>query len=82
LREAGVEAVVDVRRFPMSKFEHFNRENLESILKKNGIDYYYLGEKPLKAVVPHKKVRLTTIISVRSWEVLGRVVSTAQNDRI
>uniref|UniRef100_A0A7V3ZZQ5 DUF488 domain-containing protein n=2 Tax=candidate division WOR-3 bacterium TaxID=2052148 RepID=A0A7V3ZZQ5_UNCW3 len=45
LREAGVEAVVDVRRFPRSKFEHFNRENLESILKKNGIDYYYLGEK-------------------------------------
>jgi len=45
LKEAGVEVVVDVRRFPRSKFEHFNRENLQSILKKNGIEYYYLGEK-------------------------------------
>ena len=45
LKDAKVEVVVDVRRFPRSKFEHFNRENLESILKKNGIDYYYLGEK-------------------------------------
>lgn len=45
LKEAGIEVVVDVRRFPRSKFEHFNRENLESILKKNGIEYYYLGEK-------------------------------------
>jgi uncharacterized protein (DUF488 family) len=45
LKGAGVEVVVDVRRFPKSKFEHFNRENLENGLKLAGIDYYYLGDK-------------------------------------
>lgn len=45
LKEAGVEVVVDVRRFPKSKFEHFNRENLENSLKEAGIDYFYLGDK-------------------------------------
>ncbi|MDI6850720.1 MAG: DUF488 domain-containing protein [bacterium] len=45
LKETGVEIVVDVRRFPKSKFEHFNRENLEISLKEVGIEYYYLGDK-------------------------------------
>ena len=45
LAEYGVEAVVDVRRFPRSrKYPHFNRENLKEALEKRGIDYFWLGD--------------------------------------
>lgn len=37
-----IEVVADVRRWPTSKlFLHFKKENLEKILKENGIDYYH-----------------------------------------
>ena len=29
LKAYGIELVVDVRRFPTSKFEHFKKENIE-----------------------------------------------------
>ncbi|MCM8778718.1 MAG: DUF488 domain-containing protein [Candidatus Omnitrophica bacterium] len=45
LRYYGIELVVDIRRFPTSKFAHFKRENLEKFLKKENIDYFYLGEE-------------------------------------
>ncbi len=41
----GVETLVDVRRFPTSKLEHFKRENLEAFLRRDGIDYVYLEDK-------------------------------------
>jgi uncharacterized protein (DUF488 family) len=42
LKEYKIEAVVDVRRFPFSKFfPHFKKENLEKILKKNKIEYFH-----------------------------------------
>lgn len=40
-----IEAIVDVRRFPTSRFEHFIRENLTPLLQENGIAYLYLGEE-------------------------------------
>jgi len=40
-----IEMVVDVRRFPTSKFEHFKREQLGRLLAKAGIEYCYLGEE-------------------------------------
>jgi len=40
----GIEAVIDVRRFPASKLEHFRRSNLESMLKDEMILYHYLGD--------------------------------------
>ncbi|MBW2056289.1 MAG: DUF488 domain-containing protein [Deltaproteobacteria bacterium] len=39
----GIVSVVDVRRFPTSRFEHFRRENLEKALAAEGFDYLYLG---------------------------------------
>lgn len=40
LREAGVEGVADVRRFPASRrFPHFNRDALEASLPASGIGY-------------------------------------------
>ena len=45
LAEYGVEAVVDVRRFPRSrKYPYFNRENLKEALERRGIDYLWLGD--------------------------------------
>jgi uncharacterized protein (DUF488 family) len=45
LTNHGVEVVVDVRRFPTSRFEHFGKENLARLLSKAGIDYTYMGEE-------------------------------------
>lgn len=39
----GVEVVVDVRKFPSSRFEHFYQENLARLLSEMGIDYVYMG---------------------------------------
>ncbi len=44
LTKHSVEVLVDVRRFPTSKFEHFKIENLKSILKENDIDYVWISE--------------------------------------
>jgi len=41
LHSFGIEAVVDVRRFPTSKFAHFRREELEEILREEGIAYFF-----------------------------------------
>ena len=45
LMKHGIQILVDVRRFPTSKHEHFKRENLEKYLEKYGIKYIYLGDK-------------------------------------
>jgi len=45
LSSHGVEVMVDVRRFPFSRFEHFRREKLEGLLPEAGIDYIYVGEE-------------------------------------
>lgn len=37
-----IECVVDIRRFPKSKFPHFTRENLKLHLRSNGIDYVWM----------------------------------------
>jgi len=44
LKRHGIDLVVDVRRFPKSKDEHYLRENLERELPKHGISYVYLGD--------------------------------------
>jgi len=45
LSSHGVEVVVDVRRFPSSRFEQFCREKLEGLLPEARIDYIYMGEE-------------------------------------
>jgi len=45
LKAKGVEVLVDVRAFPRSKIKGFNREELEEELKKNGMEYMWLGDK-------------------------------------
>jgi uncharacterized protein (DUF488 family) len=43
LKKFNIQALVDVRRFPVLKFEHFKKDNLASNLQKWGIRCYYLG---------------------------------------
>ena len=45
LKNIGIEAVVDVRRFPTSRWEHFRKDELARGLKQAGIDYFYLGKE-------------------------------------
>ncbi|MDI6811229.1 MAG: DUF488 domain-containing protein [archaeon] len=39
-----IEAVIDVRRFPTSKHNHFKQENLEASLNLHGIAYHHVTE--------------------------------------
>lgn len=45
LRHYHIETVVDVRSFPQSRFEHFKKDNLSGILRKEGLNYIYLGKE-------------------------------------
>ena len=45
LRSLAVELVVDVRRFPSSRFQHFKREELVTLLEGEGFGYVYLGQE-------------------------------------
>ena len=41
----NIKTLVDVRSFPKSKMPVFTRENLENLLKKEGINYVFLGRE-------------------------------------
>ncbi|MEM2930487.1 MAG: DUF488 domain-containing protein [Thermoproteota archaeon] len=45
LKKHGINLLVDVRRFPTSKVEHFRKENLEKWLPEEGVEYLWLGEE-------------------------------------
>jgi uncharacterized protein (DUF488 family) len=44
LEEQEIEVLVDVRRFPTSKVEHFEREGMERWLGEHSIEYVWMGE--------------------------------------
>jgi len=41
LLDNGITDLVDIRRYPQSTFEDFNRKSLETVLPKNGIRYVH-----------------------------------------
>lgn len=45
LKRFKISILVDVRRFPTSKLEHFKKEKLETLLLQEGIKYIYLGKE-------------------------------------
>jgi len=45
LEEYGIQTVVDVRRFPTSKIEHFKKEQMEKWVQKHELDYFWLGKE-------------------------------------
>lgn len=40
-----IHAVIDVRSFPKSRLPIFTRANLESLLKREGLEYHFLGKE-------------------------------------
>ena len=45
VKSKGINLIVDIREKPVSKYyPHFNRRNLEKVLKENGIEYLYAGD--------------------------------------
>ncbi|MGQ9604504.1 MAG: DUF488 domain-containing protein [bacterium] len=40
-----ISVVIDVRRFPTSRFEHFKKPEFERILEESGIRYFYMGDE-------------------------------------
>ena len=45
LKEHEIQVLVDVRRFPTSRIEHFKKEQMEKWLAENGIEYVWLGNE-------------------------------------
>lgn len=45
LKKYQINLLVDIRRFPTSKFEHFRKKSMEKYLKEKGIEYLYLGKE-------------------------------------
>ncbi len=43
LKKHEIECIVDVRRFPTSKFEDYKKEKLEKILYEHGIKYFHFA---------------------------------------
>ena len=46
LKDVVVEVMVDVRRFPKSRFKNFIRDGLSRLFERKGFNYIYLGEEP------------------------------------
>lgn len=45
IKQYEIKAIIDVRRFPTSRFEHFKKDNLQRFAKQEGVRYFYLGNK-------------------------------------
>ena len=45
LEAYNIEVAADVRRFPRSRFPHFQQVQLAHLLREGGIDYVYLGKE-------------------------------------
>lgn len=45
LKGYGIEVVVDVRRFPTSRFPHFRKEELSQLLEQECIGYAHFGDR-------------------------------------
>jgi len=43
LKRANITTVIDVREIPLSRKNGFSRDNLEKILRENGISYYHFA---------------------------------------
>lgn len=44
LAEHRIQCLVDVRRFPISRFPHFSGETLAALASERGLGYFYLGD--------------------------------------
>lgn len=45
LHAYNITSLIDIRSFPKSKFNIFNKEELRALLEREGIEYHYLGKE-------------------------------------
>ncbi|MEM3668797.1 MAG: DUF488 domain-containing protein, partial [Candidatus Bathyarchaeia archaeon] len=45
LNEYQIQVLIDIRRFPTSKIEHFKKEQMQKWLSEHGIEYIWLGNE-------------------------------------
>lgn len=75
LKEFGVEAVVDVRRFPASRFPHFDGKALEDLLRHSHLTYVNLGEELGSYRPGGYESHMLTVEFKRGMEQLERIAS-------
>ena len=96
LRQHGIEALVDIRRYPGSKrHPHFSREDLSASLSEEGIEYHWLealgGHRKRRQGDPPSRNRGIEDESFRNYadymgtdgfrEGVGKLMEIAQNHR-
>lgn len=90
LKEYGVEAIIEVRSVPKSKYSpHFNKPNLIYELKKNGIEYLdmgrSLGGRPNDESVLNIKNKIELKkIEEKQWyqDAISRLIELSQKSKI
>lgn len=78
LSRYGIELVVDVRRFPCSRFGHFNQQELANLLAEKGIGYLYLGDK----LGGYRKGGYTAFVSTEEFNRGVEALETAVSERV
>jgi len=79
LKKYGIELVVDVRRFPTSKWEWFKKEILQEALNSRSIRYEYLGD----LLGGFQKGGYEKHMKTEEFKSgLGRVIALAKNLRV
>lgn len=81
LSEHGIEAIVDVRSSPRSRFSQFNRPVLRPRLNDQGLSYIYMGDE----LGGHAAARLgyeATALTPMFESALGRVIETGARCRL
>lgn len=79
LRGFGIQVVVDVRRFPSSRYEHFRGEELERLVEGGGMSYVYLGRE----LGGYRKVGYEYYVGSEGFrEGLGRLQRLARGRRV
>lgn len=79
LKYYQIELLIDIRRFPTSKFEHFKKENLENFLGKENIRYFYLG----KELGGYRSAGYENYTKTKEFKRgLDRLIDLAENNRM
>jgi uncharacterized protein (DUF488 family) len=79
LKGHRIEAVVDVRRFPTSRFEYFGEEKLAELLDEAGIGYVAMGQE----LGGYRKGGYQAFTATTEFrEAVGRLEELAQNRKV
>lgn len=79
LRFYEIKVVLDIRRFPVSKrFPHFKKENVEEVLKENGISYIHI-----EALGGYRKGGYESYMETEEFKTaLQKLMEIVRNERV